>query len=201
MLRLTNLLGSPAPELSLNGGLNSEQDVGSQAVSRLFLLLALYLPIGNFQGKKARNRSRLIESPGYEPESFAGPSTRPNRSDSALVDFDSDGVTDEPCKYGQRQRIAYVEIPPFCRKSPSHKKAFTFLDLPPLPSKTLRKAAIAARHIVMNAVMDTLAARHENTDEGEPPVASDEEVAADEVVIAGDRFLTRDYDAVSSIEQ
>jgi hypothetical protein len=140
-----------------------------------------------FQGTKERARSKLRESPAYHPEPWT------NQPDSVRVNYDSDGVTDEPCKPGQRQRIAYVEIAPFLYKDPGRKKSYVHQKLPPLPIKA-RAAALAAREIVSGAYN----ARYDSADEGEKQVESGDEVGPEEVVIAGDKFLTKDDEPVST---
>lgn len=95
--------------------------------------------------------------------------------------------------------MAYVEIAPFLHRNPGRKSAYVYWDLPPLPSRSLRKAAIAARQIVTAAIHDSINTRFENAEETEQQIESGHETEPEEVVIAGDRFLTKDDDEVSQI--
>lgn len=95
--------------------------------------------------------------------------------------------------------MAYVEIAPFSHRNAGRKSAYVYWDLPPLPSKSMRKAAIAARQIVIGAINGSVNTRFESAEETEHQVESGHETELEEVVIAGDRFLTQDDDEVSQI--
>jgi hypothetical protein len=78
-------------------------------------------------------------------------------------------------------------------KNSGRKMAYVYQQLPPLPVRP-RAAAVAAREIVKGAFN----ARYESADEGEKHVESADDVEPDELVIAGDKFLTKDDEPVST---
>lgn len=91
--------------------------------------------------------------------------------------------------------MAFVELPQPFKKNPKRREAYIFLDLPPIPTKSLRKAAIAARERTIGGVSTGF----EDLDEGDEQVEveSEESEEEPEVVIEGDKFLTADEEKVS----
>ncbi|KAJ9118569.1 hypothetical protein QFC22_003789 [Naganishia vaughanmartiniae] len=138
----------------------------------------------------------------HSPQSTT--SSTPLRGSHNLVtsDGEDDDTTSSPCRPGERQRFAYVNIPPWNYKDPTRKALYIHMDLPPLPlnpQKPVRKAAITARTLVGLAkakdptVEDEIEEEHTESEEEDE---RGEDVA--ELVIEGDKFLTRDDDGDAS---
>lgn len=112
-----------------------------------------------------------------------------------MFDGKDDDVTSSPPRPGERQRLAYVDIPPWNAKNSKRKAQYIYMDLPPLPlnaQKSVRKAAIAARSLVDLARAKSVIAEEDVEEEN---AESEEEEGGEEVaelVIEGDKFLTRD---------
>lgn len=89
--------------------------------------------------------------------------------------------------------MAFIELPQPFQRNPKRREAYIFLDIPPIPTKSLRKAAIVARERTIGGVLTGL----ESLDEAVEEVESEESEEEPEVVIEGDKFLTVDKEKVS----
>lgn len=186
-----NLLGSsPAPRQTSAAPSQSEQEGASQNVSGpISCISADAYRCLVLQTKRRRDKSVTSEGSTY------GSTARLASTQESQNDFDSEGVTDQPCKPGERQRMAFIELPQPFKRNPKRREAYVFLDIPPLPTKTLRKAAIAARERTIGGVITGFESLDEK--EEEEVEESEESEEEPEVVIEGDKFLTADEEKVS----
>lgn len=89
--------------------------------------------------------------------------------------------------------MAYIELSQPFKRNPKRREAYIFLDIPPLPTKSVRKAAIVARELTIGGAVTG----YDSLDEVEQQEESeDEEDEEEEVVIEGDKFLTADEEKV-----
>jgi hypothetical protein len=90
--------------------------------------------------------------------------------------------------------MAYIELSQPFKRNPKRREAYIFLDIPPLPTKSFRKAAIVARERTIGGAVTG----YESLEEGEQQEESEEEEddEEEEVVIEGDEFLTADEEKV-----
>ncbi|KAJ9101049.1 hypothetical protein QFC21_003267 [Naganishia friedmannii] len=145
------------------------------------------------QRNRYASRQTNIE---HSPQSTTS-SLRVRGSQSIVIwDGDDNDVTSSPCQPGERQRLAYVELPRWNVKNAPRKKKYIYMELPPLPlnvQKPVRKAAIAARSLVDLARAEAPIAEDE-AEEGHTESEEEEEggEGVAELVIEGDKFLTKD---------
>lgn len=93
--------------------------------------------------------------------------------------------------------MAFIELPQPFQRNPKRREAYIFLDIPPVPTKSLRKAAIMARERTIGGVLTGL----DSLDEADEEAESEESEEEPEVVIEGDKFLTVDEEKVSMRNQ